>query len=58
MSERADRREERTRDAIQKTARTWREANAQGGVQISQSDAEARVRAARERGDRQRNDSP
>lgn len=51
-------REERTRDAIARTAKTLREASASGGVQLTQTQAEARVRAARERGDNIRNSTP
>ena len=52
MSERADVREERTRDAIASTARTLREASA---VPMTQTEAEARVLRARRRGDNIRN---
>lgn len=51
MSDRADMREERTRQAIESTARTLREA----GVCKTQTEAEERVRRARARGDNIRN---
>lgn len=51
----AHEREERTRDAIGKTAAQLRDWNAKGGVHITQTEAEARVRKARERGDNIRN---
>ena len=51
MSDRADRREERTRDAIAKTGATMREAAAKGGKQLTQTEAVSRAIKARERGD-------
>ena len=51
MSDRADRREERTRDAIAKTGATLREAAAKGGKQLTQTEAVSRAIKARERGD-------
>jgi hypothetical protein len=57
VSERADRREEASRDAIAKTAAKVREAAAKGGVHMTQTEATARVLKARERGDNIRSQS-
>ena len=51
-------REERTRDAIAKTAQTWRESAARNNVHVTQTEAVDRVRKARERGDNIRSSTP
>jgi hypothetical protein len=57
VSERADRREERTRDAIGKTAQTLRQASEKHGKPMTQTEATARALKARERGDNIRSQS-
>lgn len=52
--QRADRRNELSRDAIGKTAKTLREASARGGVHLTQTEATSRVIKARESGDLKR----
>jgi len=47
-----------TPEDIARTAKTWREANAAGGVVITQTEAEERVRNAVRRGDRIRANDP
>jgi len=49
--------EERRRDAIGKTAKTFREAAAKNGHQMTQTDAEARVRRAVTSGDQKRDNN-
>jgi hypothetical protein len=49
--------ESTTRDAISRTAQTWRQAHERAGIPMTQAQAEERVRQARVRGDRLRDNA-
>ena len=48
----------KTREAISRAATKWRQQHEKAGIPMTQTQAEQRVKAARERGDRIRENDP